>query len=205
MKMKIEQYVPRFISGYSPFINYFSSLDELLSLRWVARNKEINDFYQFTLCPTRYSFRERNELMLMAEFEEGYRRKFIGFMPNNEIVKSLPVSKLLMRPWNPIYLHMDIPKSNVPGSLRVVDKHMRIDFLNNPKLGFSVAYDNHGVPTFPNRTRISDYLKQQGAIIGDVFKFQFTITCSRFNIDIVCLEKKTNLSGIEVTYVPPKN
>lgn len=81
---QIRQHIPGFVDGIEPAEATFSTLDELLSVPFVARFREIVDpgkpFHRF-------SYSEDGNL-LMAEYDEGRSWWVVGYL--REAVDGLP-------------------------------------------------------------------------------------------------------------------
>lgn len=65
-----KQHIPPFVDGYEPQIFQFEKLEDLLSYDLVARNKEREDFHQFSL----------SDNYLMVEYKNGDEWWVLGFI-----------------------------------------------------------------------------------------------------------------------------
>lgn len=75
---KIIQHIPNYCDRFEPRSVEFSTLSELLSIDFVQRFRNLNNFYQFSISNNR----------LMAEYENGYKWFVVGFL--DEQFKELP-------------------------------------------------------------------------------------------------------------------
>ena len=93
----IKQYRPSYFTGFEDKENIFSSLKELLNIKWVDNFRKILDgqinpeFYQYSI--SEYSDLKGYKYLLMAEYEDGYKWYVVGFINKNDIIKELPIFK----------------------------------------------------------------------------------------------------------------
>lgn len=89
--MKIREHIPAFISDLKPHEATFETIDQLLSISWVARWKKDSfvdlPFLRFSL--TRYT---KGKDLLMAEFDGGRKWWVVGYInqPSPELRAALP-------------------------------------------------------------------------------------------------------------------
>ena len=87
---KITQHRPSYFSGFEIQTFDFNSIEELLEIHFVKNfNAEFNSkFFQYSY--SEYSDEPTKKFVLLAEYNEGKEWWVIGYVDDNEIIKTLP-------------------------------------------------------------------------------------------------------------------
>ena len=98
MKSTIKQYRPAFFTGFENENNQFESVFELINIKWVDNfirwpNGDLDPkFHQFSISVSD----DHNDVILMAEYNEGYSWFVVGYIDKIDHVRDLPE-------WKPKY------------------------------------------------------------------------------------------------------